>query len=381
METSDLFFSLLPDYKRPAGMVRIGAGGGEEDDNENFSVGKLRRNPVSAPRREPAVIWRAAAPVDKDGRLAVEMKMPDLVGQMRLMAVAVDGDRYNRAEQPLTLTEPMIVEATWPRFAAPGDTFEVPVKIFNTTDKPAAVRASVKVTGPVEVAADKALDRIEVKPGQPVTHFLKVRATGIGPVEASVELAPLDGGAADLAARCAAAFPVRPATALHSEVQLVQMPAGQTFLVPLPPTLVKGTVRATVEISPLPAVQLAPALEQVIRYPYGCVEQTSSRLFALLYAPRIMAPERSEAIKAMVDAGINRLWSMQTRSGGLSYWPGDGRPCMWGTTYAASCLLEAKAAGYDIDPRFTQELAKYLEAELTNSRTAAATMTTAAPRS
>ena len=120
VETADLFFCLLPDYTRPAGMTRIGA------DRDEFNVDKLRRSPVATRRREPAVIWRTAALADRAGRLTVEMKMPDLTGQMRLMAVAVDHDRYGRAEKPVTLTQPLIAEATWPRFAAPGDTFEVP---------------------------------------------------------------------------------------------------------------------------------------------------------------------------------------------------------------------------------------------------------------
>ena len=55
---------------------------------------------------------------------------------------------------------------------------------------------------------------------------------------------------------------------------------------------------------------------------------------------------------------------MQTYSGGLSYWPGDPTPNLWGTAYAASCLLEARNAGYKIDLRFMGELAKYLDSRL-----------------
>jgi len=119
-----------------------------------------------------------------------------------------------------------------------------------------------------------------------------------------------------------------------------------------------------VSVSARPSVNLGAALEEQIRYPYGCVEQTSSRLFSLLYASQILGPSRARAIDDMVKAGIARLWSMQTCSGGLSYWPGEATACLWGTAYAASCLLEARSAGYEIDPRFTTELAKYLESRL-----------------
>jgi uncharacterized protein YfaS (alpha-2-macroglobulin family) len=153
-------------------------------------------------------------------------------------------------------------------------------------------------------------------------------------------------------------------TALHSEVKLEAITAGDRLIVEPSKSFVKGTARMTISISPRPAVQLQAALEKLVGYPYGCVEQTSSRLFALLYAGDILGSERGEEINSMVQAGIARLWAMQTRSGGLSYWPGASQTSKWGTAYAAWCLLEAKNAGHKVDPRFTKELAKYLESQL-----------------
>jgi uncharacterized protein YfaS (alpha-2-macroglobulin family) len=86
------------------------------------------------------VIWREAVPVDSEGKVTVRTELPDLTGQLRIMAVAVDHDRYGTAEHALTVTSPLLVEASWPRFASPGDRFTVPVKLFNSTEKPLAVR-------------------------------------------------------------------------------------------------------------------------------------------------------------------------------------------------------------------------------------------------
>ena len=358
--TADLFFRLLPDVRRPEGMARIGAG-----DDDALEVGDLRRNPVPTRRREPAVVWLSAAPVAPDGRITLDVQMPDLVGQMRLMATAFDGDRYGRTERAVTLTAPLIVEATWPRFAAPGDAFEVPVKLFNSADRPLALRVAAEPEGPIEVAPDAALDCVRIDPGRPVTHFLRVRAVGLGPAAVRVVAREIDTGGAPLTASCDAAFPVRPAGALHCEVGLSAADAGKRLVLPLSETIVGGAGRLTVRVSPRPSVQLAPALESLIGYPYGCVEQTTSKLLCLLYAGRILpGADRARAVGGMVRAGIARLQSMQTRCGALSYWPGGSEPCLWGTAYAAACLLEAKAAGYALDERFVAELAKYLESRL-----------------
>jgi uncharacterized protein YfaS (alpha-2-macroglobulin family) len=133
--------------------------------------------------------------------------------------------------------------------------------------------------------------------------------------------------------------------------------------------LLPGTTRTTLSISSRPSVHLQPALEELIDYPYGCVEQTTSRLFALLHAPDLLtfdgpANTRPRVISDMIDAGIARLWSMQIRSGGLGYWPDSVRPDLWGTAYAADFLIQAQRAGRRVDAKFADEIAKYLEGEL-----------------
>lgn len=356
VDTSDIFSWLLPDYKRPGGITRIGGDG--------YDVDALRRSPVPTRTRAPAVIWQEAVPVGADGKVTVPMHLPDLTGELRIMAVAVDHDRYGSAEHAITLTAPLLVEASWPRFAAPDDRFTVPVKLFNSTDRPVTVRLKADVQGPLELTIEEPQAEVVIPAGQPITRLLEARAIGIGSAEIRIEAIEQEAVEESLTAHSMAIVPVRPATALHTAVELKAVPVGEQVRIELPDVLMKENARMTVSVSGRPSVNLEAALEQQIEYPYGCVEQTSSRLLSLLYAPQILGPGRAKAVDAMVKAGIARLWSMQTCSGGLSYWPGETTPCLWGTAYAASCLAEARNAGYEIDPRFTGELVKYLEVRL-----------------
>lgn len=359
VSTADIFFRLLPDYDRPVGMMRVGADGADAR-----TIGVLRRNPVPTRQRQACVIWREAVSVDPNGDALIMMKLPDLIGQMRLMAVAIDHDRYGRAEHALTLAAPLIVETSWPRFVAPGDTFQVPVKLFNSTRRTLAVRLETKVDGPINITADPTMNRIVVESGKPATHLLNVEASKIGSVDAQVEAVEIEAVDEPLTAVNTAYLSVRPATALHCDVKLHAITAGDKLIIEPPKSFIKDTTRMTISIGPWPAVQLQTALEKLVGYPYGCIEQTSSRLFALLYAADILGSERAEEINSMVQAGIARLWAMQTHSGGLSYWPGRSQPSKWGTAYAAWCLLEANNAGHKVDPRFSRELVKYLDAQL-----------------
>ncbi len=357
VQSADTFFQLLPDFQRPESMARIGAGGFMEAHLQ-------RRSPVPMRRREAAVIWQEAVPLDPKGRATFDLTMPDLIGQMRVMAVVVDRDQYAHIEQDLTLTQPLIAEASWPRFAAPGDQFLVPVKLFCSTDDPVDVGLKIHSTGPVSLDSDSDLASVSVSSQSPSTVWLAAKATGIGPAYVTLSLESLDPNQ-PLKARTHSVFTVRPVTSLHSETLLKQIPAGtDAFSYVLPKGFVSETARTTVSVSGLPGVQLEAALEELIHYPYGCVEQTTSQLRSLLYAGQILGKDRAVVTDPMIKAGMARLWGMQTRSGGLSYWPGSTDDCLWGTAYAALGLLEADNAGYMAEEGMIKPLAKYLDKQL-----------------
>lgn len=360
IESADVFSDLLPDHRRPASMDRIGAG---DADDEEPGVDAMRRSPVAMRRTDPAVVWRTVVPLNPDGEADVEMAMPHLNGEMRLMAVVADGDRYGSAQEPLTLASPLLVEAAWPRFVAPGDRFRVPVKLFNATDKTLDVRLEFDIDGPIELAADGTGVVATVTPDEPYTRWLDVVAAGgIGPVTVRTTAEAESTSPSTVRSE----FVVRPITALHQEPEFHRIAAGDLLTIEPPKGFVAGTPRTTISIAPRPSVELLPAIESLIDYPYGCVEQTTSSLWAMLYAPDLLALDadielRSQLVAGLIRAGIARLWSMQTRSGGIAYWPSGTEPDLWGTAYAARFLLAARDAGHEVDAGFIEEVMMYLK--------------------
>jgi uncharacterized protein YfaS (alpha-2-macroglobulin family) len=67
------------------------------------------------------------------------------------------------------------------------------------------------------------------------------------------------------------------------------------------------------------------------------------------------------SIDDKIQAGIDRLLSMQTPSGGFGIWPGDRDPVLWGTAYVVHLLLDADAKGYRVPEHALKEAVDWLD--------------------
>ena len=365
IQTADLFADLLPDTARPVSMDRIGS------DGDDGGLG-MRGNPVPMRQRAPAIVWRAIEPLDREGRLVVRVPIPKMTGAMRIMAVVAAGDRYGLVTAGLTVASPLLCEAAWPRFVAPDDQFKTPIKIFNTTGAAVTADLAFDVTGPLVLDLPKERVAVEVPAGGSATHWVTATSTGMGAVHVKVTASAQTSDQGTLLADAEADFPSRPAAPLHSESTFVTIKAGDTVDLAPPEGYLPGAVNRVVTISANPTVDLRPAVEQLLDYPYGCVEQTTSQLYAMLYAPDLLSAaepgtQHSGVVAGMIQAGINRLWSMQTRDGGIGYWPGALHADAWGTAYAAGYLAAAAKAGHHVEPAFVEELVRYLDRRLNAS--------------
>ncbi len=361
--SSDVFSNLLPDHEQPSSMHRIGGDDGGADP--------LRRNPVATKQRDPAVIWRSFRQADADGKLMLNVTLPQFTGELRWMAVAVHDDRYGATDLPMTVTSPLLVEVAWPRFAAPDDEFHIPARVFNTTELPLTVRLDTSVTGPLELAISE--PSITVSPGGGRIVWLKAKSGQPGPVKGAVIVTSLDGEfSTSREVRSPFALPVRPATPLQIERNFVTIKPDEPLTIAPAESFLADSTRLRISLSSEPGLDLKPALDDLLQYPYGCVEQTSSQMRALLAAGQWLNSaagddRRQEVVNGMLQSGASRLWSMQGAFGGLSYWPGQTDAHTWGSAYAAETLLDARDHGVPVDPRLLTGLQKFLDQTLARS--------------
>jgi uncharacterized protein YfaS (alpha-2-macroglobulin family) len=125
-----------------------------------------------------------------------------------------------------------------------------------------------------------------------------------------------------------------------------------------------------VSLSRRPPLPFAEVLDGLITYPYGCIEQTSSRLWPLVWmgsegGRRLPVSPMSEPVRRdAVAAGFARLSSMQLAGGHFAFWPGESMAQPMMTPYVADLLLSAREQGEAIPEAVLEAALKRLSEDL-----------------
>jgi uncharacterized protein YfaS (alpha-2-macroglobulin family) len=136
----------------------------------------------------------------------------------------------------------------------------------------------------------------------------------------------------------------------------------------LPADRVPGSVKAEVVASTTALTELKDAVQYLMGYPNGCIEQTTSTAYPLVILedllPEIGVEVNQADLRKFTEAGIRRILSFQTTAGGLAYWPGSDEPHAFATAFGLTALIEGKKRGFDVPDQALSRMADFLEAAL-----------------
>jgi len=298
-----------------------------------------------AERFKPVVKFFGPVELKSSGENTHTFTMPNYVGSVRTMLVAGYRGAYGSAEKATPVKKPLMVLATLPRVLGPTERVQLPVTVFAMDSKIKNVSVEIQTNKFFEVngSAKKSIS-FEQEGDQVVNFDLSVNEmTGIGKVKiiatSGKEKAEYD---VEMDIRL-------PNPRITKVIDGIVDPGG-TWESDYTPVGMAGTNNGVVEVSGIPPLNLEKRLKFLIRYPHGCIEQTTSSVFPQLQLSYLLdlTSEQKMEIEKNIRAGIDKLKGFQTFDGGLSYWPGEYEASDWGTNYAGHFMLEAKARGYDL---------------------------------
>jgi alpha-2-macroglobulin len=350
----DVYPWLLPEIK-----TTLSTTGG---DGSGYDGSRI--NPLFVNRIKNVSFWSGILQADGNGRVKYEIDIPQFSGDIRVMALAHKNKSFGSGDKHIKVADPVVISVALPRFLSPGDEMTMPISVSNTTGKSATATVTVKTTGQVKIAGS-ATQEIELPANseqRAVFHVTAQPATGIAQVSVSVKaMNETFTNETDLS--------IRPPASLQKVTGNGFAAAGKTTAIDFRNTFIPASFAGKITVGKSPLMQFSKHLDDLVRYPYGCVEQTTSAAFPQLYyadlVKSIVGYEVTDKNPTQnVQQAINKLQSMQMGDGGLSYWPQGGEVSWWGSVYACHFLLEARKAGFEVNAHTISRLQDFMKYRL-----------------
>ena len=285
-----------------------------------------------------------------DGVVQVPLDLPDFNGQIRLMAVAWQGNRVGAGQADIIVRDPLVAEALLPRFLAPGDQARLGV-LLHDLDLPAG-QATVDLTteGPLQITGATHLAATLAAGVQAVPNTV-LTATGVGRGVIRLDVA----GPSGFHVQHESAIIVRPArgavvTASGAELA----PGAQAALALQPDRYVPGTWSAAARFGGPVRYDPTALVRALEDYPLNCLEQATSKGFPLVMLPDGAAPngQLQRALEAVLDR--------QRYDGGFGLWSASDDADPWLSAYATEFLLRARDAGAPVPEQALKDAVSYL---------------------
>lgn len=315
------------------GVTPGGDGGGD---------GATRNRFVTTP------FWSGVVRTDASGRAEVGFTLPDNLTTFRLMAVADDAAAaFGAGDAEIQVRRPLVVRPALPRFIRPGDAIHAGAVVHNDTDKALTVTVKASTQG---ATVDDGVRTVEVPAhGAREVAFAIHDPTG---AEVRYRFAAAVDGAADLQDAVEGRIPVEDVLVTERSGSAGSTTSRAVERIVAPKQARPGVGGLDVRVGATALMGLGARVDELLAYPWSCLEQTGSRirgrLAALAAGGRIQSGANADALKAGVREELARLARFGNWDG-YAYWP-EQQTDGYATAYALEVLREAREAGFDVSP-------------------------------
>ena len=328
---------------------------------------------------DPCATWAPALVADSAGKFTHTFKVPDTLTRYRIIAVAHhDVSRFGHAESSLVAKKDLMLEPKAPRFANQSDIFTPQVLVQNASAFAGTWEIKYTTTTgketPCVVAVGSTSEAVTLEPGASATVVFPSRADNTGQAVLQFTATPVSlkkqtltpALTHDLSDAVEARFSVEYPMPLIRQSKLISLGksgAKTNLRDQLAASLLDGSGEIELAFARSPLVEAAGSIDYLLHYPYGCVEQTTSSLIPWLTVESLspviprFAKIPEAKIAAAIQAGADRLLSMQLPDGSFAYWPGGTESVPWATSYAGLGLMIAAEKGANV-PQSAIELLK-----------------------
>jgi len=316
---------------------------------QRFGGDAGKRDTQSMPRKVLLVdLFSGPVQLDAKGEATINLKLPDFNGTLRVMAVVSSADSYASAQADVVVAAPLVAELNMPRFVSPGDKATIALDVTNLSGAPQEVKVAVSSTGPVRITGSAEPIKLADKQRQILRFQAEaLDAYGLAPIQVKVSAGPLS-------LTREAALQVQPVTPLTRESRRIRLEAGASHVLDksLLDAYWAGTASVALSVSNTPPIDIKDQVQGLLMYPYGCLEQTTSSAYPLVFIDDEAAkrwglkPVPREERAKRLDGAFARIAGMQQPRGGYGLWAASGSYEGWLSAYVTGFLQDARDAGF-----------------------------------
>jgi uncharacterized protein YfaS (alpha-2-macroglobulin family) len=339
MQLLDLYGKLIETGGRP-GSLKVGG----DADSRQLDASGVRTVKTLA-------LFSGPVALDANGQAKIPLALPDFNGQLRLMAVAWDSRRFGRAEVAPLVRDPLVARVYLPRFLAPEDESRVTVTVQNLNAPPGDYVIRLNAEGAVSVTepAEFTFKVVDSATQNQESRLFTLRGLQPGAGQIRLHIAGPNGfnlvRESDIG--------VRPAQTVTTERTVQRLDPGASLRLneELLAEVLPGAGRVRLSVASRPRLNVPELLAQLDRYPYGCLEQTTSRALPLLYFNQVAQVWAGQSVteaglRARVQEALQRLLTLQDAGGGFGLWGPDSPAEAWLSAYAMDFVVRARQEQY-----------------------------------
>ncbi|MBQ9630061.1 MAG: alpha-2-macroglobulin, partial [Treponema sp.] len=305
-------------------------------------------------RFTPVVFYFGPYELKANARQEIEFEMPQYIGAVRAMLIAGHNGAYGTTEKSVPVKSDLMVLPQVPRVLGLNETIDIPVTIFNGTNK--AQNVSVKFDASGSISSSQAKN-ITLSPNSNAETYFTINANTQGSATLTT-----NANSAGVNAKNTTNVEVKARGMQVSYREVFAVEPGKSYTATVQTPGDRASAKLIAELSPFPSVDLSARLEYLLSYPHGCIEQITSAAFPQLYLSNFtnLSQSQVEDVKKNVSSVIERYPNYQTSAGGFAYWQGGTEPNVWGSCYAAHFLISAKNFGYSVPDSLLSPLLSWI---------------------
>lgn len=284
---------------------------------------------------EPVIV------TDKNGEASVSFKIPDSLTTYRITVLGVKNDLFAIQEEEVKVQNPINIQQVQPRKLRERDTAECGVLITNLGKNSEKVTVSLEVLSPTTDTEQDKLEGRKTIPGKgfvdgPGSHTVTV-GSGLSSV-VYFDVAASQEGTVNLVYTIKSSVvneklisPIRiEKTFVYETVTMTgtisdegSATEKEALIIPDYAKESRGDLKFTLDATRLGV--LGSSVNYLFDYPYGCLEQQSSRILPLVsfgdYIDIFGMSSKIADIKDCVTGWTKKWKDYQHKDGGFGYWP------------------------------------------------------------